>query len=35
MLNKEVIYYIVCPIKIKGLLLADEIVITTPKVIPV
>jgi hypothetical protein len=35
MLNKEVIYYTVCPIKIRGLLLADEMGITTPRVIPV
>jgi hypothetical protein len=33
-LDKEAIYYNVCPPEIRDLLLADELGITTPKLIP-
>ena len=35
MLNKEVIYYTACPIEIRDLMLADELGITTPRIIHV
>jgi hypothetical protein len=34
-LNKEIIFYPVCPIEIRNFLLADDLEITTPRLIPV
>jgi ribonuclease HI len=34
-LNKEIIFYNVCPIEIRNFLLADDLGITTPRLIPV